>query len=286
MPFGLIGNTLSFLVMIRPNNRQVSTCIYMAAISINDNLMLLFVLHDWLVSAMNIHKWHEFECKIHVYNVVFSLQNATYQVLGMTVDKYVAIKWPHRAATYSSPRRAKIIILTIFILVLIYNMPHFFITTLIEGSCYGYSVKSIFTKVYSWFNIVLYAIIPFIFLIHMNYVIVKTVRNSRKMFRTNVGTMEIDAREKTMKSAENQLTTMLLLVTTLFLILVLTTYIRFIYAAFVTPDTPSKFATSLLIFEISYKLYVTNSGINFFLYCVSGKRFRNDLKALICCNGM
>ena len=33
VPIGLIGNTLSFLVMIKPSNRKMSTCIYMAAIS-------------------------------------------------------------------------------------------------------------------------------------------------------------------------------------------------------------------------------------------------------------
>ena len=201
----------------------------------------------------------------------------------MTIDKYVAIKWPHRAATYSIPRRAKIIILVISILVLIYNLPHFSITTLVQGKCYGYSVKSILTKIYSWLTIVINAIIPFVLLIHMNYVIVKTVRKSRKMFRSNIETEGTDTRQKTMKNAENQLTTMLLLVTTLFLILVLTTYIRFIYAAFVTSDTPSKFATSMFIFEISYKFLVTNSGINFFLYCVSGQKFRNDLKEIVCC---
>ena len=37
VPIGLVGNTLSFLVMIRPSNRKMSTCIYMAAISMNDN---------------------------------------------------------------------------------------------------------------------------------------------------------------------------------------------------------------------------------------------------------
>ena len=68
-----------------------------------------------------------------------------------------------------------------------------------------------------------------------------------------------------MKSAQNQLTTMLLLVTTLFLILLLPTYISFIYAAFLISDTPSKYATSLVFIEISHKLYVTNSGINFLL---------------------
>ena len=117
----------------------------------------------------------------------------------------------------------------------------------------------------------------------MNFVIVKTVRQSRKMFRNNAGTVGTETRQKTMKSAENQLTTMLLLVTTLFLLLLLPTYIRFIYAAFIKSNTPSKFATSILIFEISYKLYVTNSGINFFLYCISGKKFRNDLKEIVCC---
>ena len=45
----------------------------------------------------------------------------------------------------------------------------------------------------------------------MNYVIAKTVRNSWRMFRSNVGTTVGETREKTMKSAENQLTTMLLL---------------------------------------------------------------------------
>ena len=46
VPVGLVGNTLSFLVMIKPNNRKLSTCIYMAAISINDNLMMFLALHN------------------------------------------------------------------------------------------------------------------------------------------------------------------------------------------------------------------------------------------------
>ena len=34
VPIGLVGNTLYFLVMIKPKNRKMSTCIYMAAISL------------------------------------------------------------------------------------------------------------------------------------------------------------------------------------------------------------------------------------------------------------
>ena len=75
IPCGLIGNTLSFLVMIRPINRRISTCIYMAAISINDNLMMCSAFHYWLVSAANIHKWDLLECKLSAY-----LHNFVYNV--------------------------------------------------------------------------------------------------------------------------------------------------------------------------------------------------------------
>ena len=47
IPLGLVGNTLSFLVMIKPSNRKVSTCIYMAAISINDNVMMSWAFRSW-----------------------------------------------------------------------------------------------------------------------------------------------------------------------------------------------------------------------------------------------
>ena len=83
IPIGLVGNTLSFLVMIKPNNRKVSTCIYMAAISINDSLLMCFSMHDWLVGALKVSQWREWECKIANYLDYFALQCATYQVLAM-----------------------------------------------------------------------------------------------------------------------------------------------------------------------------------------------------------
>ena len=172
IPLGLIGNTLSFLVMIKPNNRRISTCTYMAAMSINDNLMMCLEVHAWFVTALNVHEWYPLECKMSAYFAFFTLQCATYQILAMTIDKYVAIRWPHKAAMYSSPKRAKIIIVTILIFVSMYNVPHLFITAVVKGNCYGYSTKSILTKVYSWSTFVLNGVIPFTLLIHMNYVIV------------------------------------------------------------------------------------------------------------------
>ena len=75
---------------------------------------------------------------------------------------------------------------------------------------------------------------------------------------------------------------MLLMVTTLFLILLFPAYFRFIYLLVSERNTPFEYARSMFIYQISSKLYTTNSGINFLVYCISGQKFRNDLKELLC----
>ena len=284
VPIGLVGNTLSIFVMMKSNNRRVSTCIYMAAISINDNILMCICSQEYLVSSLQIHKWNLIECKFLAFGALFAVQNCTHLTLAMTLDKYIAIKWPHRAATFSTSRRARIIALGLYTAVFIYNIPHFFLSSIIGDQCVGYAIKSQITSVYSWFSFVLNAIIPFTLLIYMNFVILKTVRNSRKSFRDKHRTTGMNAREKTMKNAENQLTIMLLLVTTLFLILLFPAYFRFIYVAVAKRDTPRHYARLLLVGQVTGKLYPTNSGINFFLYCVSGTKFRNDLKEILRCS--
>ena len=292
VPIGLVGNTLSFLVMIKPNNRKMSTCIYMASISINDNMMLLLVGNYWLLNALKIYQVFDVDCTIVVYLILLGVQNSTFQVIAMTFDKYIAIKWPHKAATFSTPRRAKITAIAVWVCVFIYNIPHLFITKLDGYLCLGYGIGGTFTKIYSWVTFSINGLLAFTVLIYMNYVIISNVRRSCKMFRGNesqdhgqIQTNEaFSKRAQNMKNIESQLTIMLLLVTTLFLILLFPTNVRFVYSNFVTRDTPTKYASFIFFYHVSQKLYFTNSGINFFLYCISGQKFRNDLKELLGCN--
>ena len=149
VPIGVIGNCLSFAVMIKPNNRKMSTCIYMAAISINDNIMMCVCFHMLLINALKTHKWQPVECELNAFFALFALQNGTFLITGMTIDKYIAIKWRHRAATYSTPRRAKIIAVSVYFCVFIYNVPHFFLSSLIGKQCLAYAISSVFSRVYS-----------------------------------------------------------------------------------------------------------------------------------------
>ena len=106
------------------------------------------------------------------------------------------------------------IVVSLYGSVFIYNIPHFLLSSKVGDRCLAYGISSLMAKMYSWFSFVLNAIIPFTLLIHMNYVIVKTVRNSQKLFSANDTNTKMEVRQKTMKHAEKQLTIMFLLVAT------------------------------------------------------------------------
>ncbi len=160
----------------------------MAAISINDNVMMCLSLHNWLVTVVKTHAWHLWECKTMAYVFRIALQSSAYQVLAMTLDKYVAIKWPHRAATYSTSKRVNIFIISLYIFAFIYNSIVFFVTGLNRGDCslvFSNDTSAKVFEVVPWVTFVINGIIPLSMLIYMNTVIVQTVRKSRKMFKGN-----------------------------------------------------------------------------------------------------
>ena len=197
VPLGLVGNTLSFLVMMKPSNRKMSTCIYMAAISINDNLIMVTGLYQFIDENTEWHQSHPFECSFWYFAALYALQNTTFLILGMTTDKYIAIKWPHKAAILCTPRRARFVVVCLSVGCCLYNIPHLFLSGEVGGIFGPMPVNTPVVQVYSWVTFVINSVIPFTLLIHMNYVIVKTVKSSRKMFICDNSNTGMESGKKT-----------------------------------------------------------------------------------------
>ena len=85
-----------------------------------------------------------------------------------------------------------------------------------------------------------------------------------------------------MRNSEKQVFVILLLVTFAFLILTTPGYMLFLFLMLVNFfASPRLFATYYLLYNVAHKLHITNHGINFFLYVISGKKFRTDLVNLL-----
>ena len=147
----------------------------------------------------------------------------------------------------------------------------------------GYAICTV--QFYYWLSFVINFALPFVLLLIMNCFIIHTIRNRAKLkeiqpLREEKGQDQGQSRGEgqKMKSSETQVYVILLLVTFAFLILTTPAYVLFIYVMFVDySKTPVSFAGFYLFYNVGQKTYYTNYGINFFLYVISGGKFRADL---------
>lgn len=161
-------------------------------------------------------------------------------------------------------------------------------------------------------KVIISGVIPFFAILTMNLMILCAVKSSRKQKKRHAGRKHHNAtishiskksdprrevcrkddikaeitehQDDKMSKIEWQLTVMTMVVTLTFLFLTVPKYAQ--QVAFINIDWQSSFQ-GLVHFGwsalVTQQLYMLNSAINFFLYIVSGSKFRSDLKTLFKC---
>ena len=223
---------------------------------------------------------------------------STLLILAMTFERFYSIIRPHKAASFNTVKRAKITILCIVIFSIVYNFPNWFITSDDGESrnciAYAFALNSLHGIIYYWSSNILSYFLPFAILLIMNSVIIYTLNKRAKSLnisRTG-GQRKVQGQVQSQgqsegqsgktKNSEMQVFVILLLVTFAYLILNTPSYMFYLYAQLMDyKKTPYGFAAYYLFFSVSQKTLYTNYGINFYLYVMSGQKFRTDLVMLL-----
>ena len=150
---------------------------------------------------------------------------------------------------------------------------------------YVTGIDKVHGLLYYWVSFVINFALPFILLLIMNSVIIHVIRRSssfRNKQDDSQGQGHSEGHTKVNnpapKQTDKQVYAILLLVTFGFLILTTPAYVLFLYNMFADhTESAEKFAVFFLFYNIAHKMYYTNYGINFFLYVMSGRKFRSDL---------
>lgn len=297
---GVIGNTLSFIVMMKTHNRHNSCCILMASLALSDNIMLCGAGFSWL-STMNPQKiLNLWECQVIIYVYSVISVNGVYLVVTMTLDRYIAIRFPMKAKSICTAKRAKLSVIAIFIFAVVLNLPFLPMCLILEDgrTCTANKiVHPILSRVFSFTVLCLVSVIPFTIMLVFNALIIKTMQQRDVYFEKQIESnskenqipghsspslqhraQTLHTMHQTKSNTDKQLVIMLLTVSFAFLILTLPNYVVFV--TFLIVDykrSPLVFALYNMIFNIVTKMYYSNSSVNFFLFCISGSKFRSDL---------
>ena len=141
----------------------------------------------------------------------------------------------------------------------------------------------IYGQMYFWTDNIAIFVIPFTLLLVMNSIIIHTLwKRSRLFQKENQG--QSSGRWSNIKNKKIQKSKLL----QCYFLSPLDTwfcvtpgYIMLFYTMFVDfTKSPKTYAEFTLVSSIGQKMFYTNFGINFYLYVISGQKFRKDLMSL------
>ena len=229
-------------------------------------------------------KWY---CRVAQLFNFTSFLCSTLLILSMTFDRFYSIIMPHKAASFNTVKRAKITVACIVIVSILYNLPHLYLTSYVGWECLPYANAQEYQlgKLYFWLSLVVQFALPFVCLLTMNSVIIHKIRNRfvlvKKPLTVSPNNESSQGETSSNKHSEMQVFVILLLVTFAFLVLATPAYLFFLFVRIINFFKSPKLVTAYFLFwNVAHKMYISNHGINFFLYVISGKKFRTDLRNL------
>ena len=247
---------------------------------------------------------------------------AVWLLVAVTVDRYVAVVHSLSASTYCARSRALRVIGALLLLMLSINS-HFFFSSDVrmeeykphsDGRKCGLGQGTITDSVWPWADAVIYSFLPFIAISILNSLIIHHLSTAKRQRQIMSATMRMNGvayrsantteRQQSRASSQvngsvsttgatvgsstsaqesgTRLTAMLLTVTFAFLVTTLPTNFMNIASAFLQGSS-NVLDTYSLLYDIAELLMCSNHAMNFYLYCATGRRFRQQLCALLHC---
>lgn len=132
---GSIGNVLSIVVFFHTKLRKLSSSYYLAALGVSDTIFLLINFLSWLPYGGELQA-NDFACKLTTFLGGASSVLSAWMVVAFTIERFIAVLYPLRRQTMCTVRRAKFIILGLFIAGLIDSSPLLYFFADSSGMCY------------------------------------------------------------------------------------------------------------------------------------------------------
>ncbi|CAF0924928.1 unnamed protein product [Rotaria sordida] len=182
--FGSICNIMTFIVMRRRRMRVSSTCFYMAALAVTDTLVLWTgCLNQWfyIIHVPTVVAKSNFTCKLLPFLFVFFADASVWIIVCMSFERYFAVSRPLRASQMCTTKRAKWVLLIMFIVFALID-GHFLLTLELEIIDGHYRVchpkmwaRHFVGKIFVFIDALKYSAIPFCILLILSILIIQRV---------------------------------------------------------------------------------------------------------------
>jgi hypothetical protein len=279
--FGVCGNLLNLIILFKGNLNE-SPYTYLKTMAVTDMFaLILSFIHMIISSKSSSYSWQFFNVYFFFPLVNFFMAASVWLTVGVTIDRFVYVKFPLWARGYCSVHRAKARIVFILLFTLLVTIPRFFCYVVeTDGSKYTMkstefrSSSSYYYRIYDIACITLFHAAPLLIFMFCNAYLIYAVHQARSVRREN---NIRNNKEKDWQKDQRRFTITLISIVLLSIIAIL-------------PSTIGDFTRWLNISFDNYQklrhtsniLLLCNLSMNFLFYCAFNKRFVRVMKSVFC----
>ena len=290
---GTFGNVMTIAI----HKRTMLTSplsIFFVVLAVSDlGLLYSNCFTDWifLVFNVNIAAQNSVLCKIYFFTLYVSGVLSAWTLVAVTAQRAVCVLWPHRANVLCTVGKSKVIVVLMIL----------FISGIHAHLLYGYDVETsgghIFCgpikdympfiyEIWSIVDMLIFTLLPWLCLAVCNSLLVWKLKASLREAEVSLGSGQADKMNNRKKKVSS-MTVTLVAVSVAFLTLTFPmSFIQILNFVFWTSGSIDVLNSSRAIdylWEISLPLWYLNSCINFYVYCLTGSKFRKEAKQMLCC---
>ena len=282
---GIPGNIACIftLVFMRP---VMSSTIYMLCLAAVDTVAIVLKMVYLQLTAHEIQLGAS-GCQMMFLFGTVSQQLSNWILVAMTLERFIAIWFPFKVKTFCNKRNSSTSLIVMFVFFVLANLQFVFTfdevsDPFVKFDCRPKQEHAKFVQyVWYWIDGALYAFVPIILIIVFNGLIIYAVRKSGRDQR-DLTNRAINMSEKLIQ--QRQVTVMLLTISLVFVILILPNCIFFIVKTYWSwRETMHGIAQYYLVYQTVFVLSDLNHAVNFYLYTLSGRKFRQKFAQIICC---
>ncbi|KAL8603338.1 hypothetical protein ACOMHN_039701 [Nucella lapillus] len=290
---GTFGNVIAIVIMRRTTSEDSTVDVYLLGMAVMDLIFLYTLTLKQLVGytfGYRIDASHSVVCKVSVWLYTASGTISCWYLVCLTLHRAMSVVWPHRVSVICTRRTVLRLVVSIAVFfALVYSHALVGMDRVYNKTVHKCMVKSVeymnFLNVFIYVELCLYCLFPFACLVSGNIVLVWKLAASVKKARGGL-TQTTSQQTLTREKNANSVTLTVIVVSLTFLVLTLPTSVNFIQTFLpltVHTLSVSEYAELFFVATVRSLLGHSNAAINFYLYCLTGRRFREEFFKIVSC---
>ncbi|XP_076464675.1 uncharacterized protein LOC143296541 [Babylonia areolata] len=294
LALGTFGNSMTLVILRTVPLGGAGVSVFFSALAVSDLVVLYTgLLRRWVLSlwSLDFRQLHDVMCRVHMFLVYLSGMMSSWYLVAMTMQRVVSVLWPHRVALLCTRRKSQITVLLMVATTVALNA-HILVTYTLstDGDTSTAQCRYIDNAhlqyydefIYPWLDLVFTSFLPSLLLLLGNSALAASLYHSVRQAR-QMSSRADTTTTTTRKKAASSLTVTLMCVSVTFLCLTLPVCLYLITYSYLDVSDAYYEAWLELVWVVVSLLWYCNYAINFYLYCLTGTKFRAQCRRLLLC---